>query len=77
MERLREHINPEERFGALGKKSPYPTEMHRHALRCQECNELYFVDDGAYQKAIAGLEGDVSEIRFTCEDCENRFIEEE
>lgn len=74
--KLREDLNPEEKLDALGYPTPYLTANNPHALHCQACAHLYYVDDSTYRKALSGLEGDCSEIRFICKSCENEYGEE-
>ncbi len=74
--KLKEHLNPEEKLDAFGYPTPYLTAKNIYALHCQECAHLYYLDSSTYGKALAGLAGDRSEIRFICKSCENAYVEE-
>jgi hypothetical protein len=76
MERLRENLNPEEKLHAFGRPTQHKTEVNQQGLHCRECGQLYYIDETSYRKALAGLEGDASEIRFYCEDCEAALAED-
>jgi hypothetical protein len=55
----------------------HKTRNNRFRLHCAECGELYYVDSAAFRQATSALEGDVSEIRFCCDQCEQERAEEE
>lgn len=75
MDRLRETLNPEEEeFSILGP-TRHKTTWNRYALPCAECGAVYYVDETTRRKATASLEGDRSEITFTCRECQERFRE--
>ena len=55
----------------------YATRANSYRLHCAECGDLYYVDLPTFEKATSALEGDASEIRFCCGECEQERAEEE
>lgn len=73
--RLREELNPEERVYRLAYPTSHKTAKNTHGVHCQECAELYYVDDDTYSKVVSGRSGDPSEIHFICNLCEYEYAE--
>ena len=77
MVRLRENLDPEwEQILAVGP-TKYITATNHYGLRCVDCAELYYVDEAIMQRVKSAQEGDPSEIPFRCNDCDERYAEEE
>jgi Fe2+ or Zn2+ uptake regulation protein len=76
MDRLREELNPEERFGALGGATLYPTDRNRHALHCRDCGGVFYVDDSVYHHVARAIESDPTANPFCCDRCEEEYAEE-
>jgi hypothetical protein len=51
------------------------TNENHYSLRCEMCRELYYVDKHIIRRAYSALEGDPSNIPFSCEKCEIEFAE--
>jgi len=77
MVRLREAVNPEERSHAfMAGPTKQPTQANRYGLRCGDCGDLYYVDDGTMRRVRSAHEGDPSEVPFRCDNCEEEYAED-
>ncbi len=75
MERLREMINPEE-MGVREGPTTHKTMRNLHKLHCQQCGDLYYVDEKTIRRVYSALEGDASDNLFRCPRCEEEYEEE-
>jgi hypothetical protein len=75
MMNLTERMDVRRRHRRRGKPTLHRTEVNRYPINCETCRELYFVDDGILRRVHSALEGDPSEMPFTCEPCEEQYAE--
>jgi|SRR6185503_16033343 len=60
---------------AIGTPTIFPTELNKHALRCDGCERLFYVDGGMYDRVHHALEFDPANNPFRCPDCEEEYEE--
>ena len=75
MMNLTERMDIHGKHSKLGKPTLHRTEVNRYPLNCGICRELYFVDEGILRRVHSALEGDPSEMPFSCEPCEEQYAE--
>jgi hypothetical protein len=75
MMHLTERMDIHGKHVKLGKPTLHRTEVNRYPLNCGICRELYFVDEGILRRVHSALEGDPSEMPFSCEACEEHYAE--
>jgi hypothetical protein len=77
MDRLRERLDTEWDRDLKTGPTRFETKENTRPMHCAACGELYYLDEATFLKATAAVEGDISETRFYCSDCQEEYWEEE
>jgi hypothetical protein len=74
MSLLRETL--EEMSSKIGTPTKFQTELNKHAIRCDVCEGLFYVEGGMYDRVHCALEFDPTNNPFRCPGCEEECEEE-
>jgi hypothetical protein len=70
---LRERMNAQSTYIAIGTPTSYRTEINRYPLYCGICHDLFYVDERIVRQVYAALEDEQSEIPFSCVQCQEQL----
>jgi hypothetical protein len=74
MMELRERVNAQSTYIAIGTPTSYRTEINRYPLYCGVCHDLFYVDERIVRQVYAALEDDELEMPFSCWQCQEPFV---
>jgi Zn finger protein HypA/HybF involved in hydrogenase expression len=77
MHRLREELDTNEEGTATEGATKHRTSRNLYEVQCSACGDTYYVDQHVLREVESASEFDAAENRFTCEDCEEEYQEDE
>lgn len=62
---------------SIGAATRFKTNRNNFAILCSGCNQLFYVDEHTYNRAMSDLAFDPADSPFYCNDCEAEYASEE
>lgn len=77
MRRLKEELDTNEEGTAAERATKHRTSKNLYEVQCSACGDTYYVDQHVLGQVESATEFDATESRFTCDDCEEEYEEDE